>query len=108
MRSGYQKTVVPHVGQKWKVTSNPLSDARVNVFDAPLPDKFSCSKNAAIPNALPVRFWHSRQWHSETLRGLPTQLAVRPPQAHVASRRIMMTMYQMQSALKGRHSSVKI
>lgn len=56
MRSGYQKTVVPHVGQKWKVTSKPLSDALAYVLDFPSIDTFSYAKNAAIPKALPVRF----------------------------------------------------
>jgi hypothetical protein len=30
-------------------------------------------KKAAIPKALPVRRWHSRQWQSETFAGSPSQ-----------------------------------
>jgi hypothetical protein len=34
---------------------------------------------------LPVRFWHSRQWHKEIFIGSPLQATLSCPQAQVAS-----------------------
>ena len=36
MRSGFQNTVDPDSGQKWKVASFPTPELRVKVFDLPL------------------------------------------------------------------------
>ena len=55
LRDGYQKTVEPHVPQKWKVTGKPLSESRWYVWDEPLISVAAPSKKAAIPNGLPVR-----------------------------------------------------
>jgi len=50
------------------------------------------SKNAANPNALPVRFWHCKQWHKEMEEGSPTHLTESWPQAQVASRVFMLSL----------------
>lgn len=54
-RDGYQKTVEPHVPQKWNVTGKPLSEARWKVWEDPVISVAAASKNAAIPNGPPVR-----------------------------------------------------
>ena len=40
------------------------------------------AKNTATPKTEPVRRWHSRQWHTDTLVGSPTQSICTCPQAH--------------------------
>jgi hypothetical protein len=69
MRSGCQNTVDPHAEQKWKITSFPVSELRVKVFEAPLTTVTALRSNeAAMLNKLPVRRRQSRQWHIETRR----------------------------------------
>jgi len=42
---------------------------------------------------LPVRLWHSRQWHRETLTGSPSQLRRSWPQAQLAARIFIKATY---------------
>jgi hypothetical protein len=35
LRAGSQYRLVPHSGQKWNVTGNPVSEGRVKLLDAP-------------------------------------------------------------------------
>jgi hypothetical protein len=52
MRSGCQNTVDPHAEQKWKITSFPVSELRVKVFEAPLTTVTALrSKEAAMLNS---------------------------------------------------------
>jgi hypothetical protein len=44
----------------------------------------AASKKAAMPNVLPVRRWHSRQWQSETFAGSPSQRIRNWPQEQLA------------------------
>jgi hypothetical protein len=67
MRSCSQDTVDPHSEQKWKITSFPVNELRVKVFEAPSTTVTALrSKQAAMLNKLPVRRWQSRQSHIET------------------------------------------
>jgi hypothetical protein len=76
MRSGCQNTVDPHSEQKWKITSFPVSELRVKVFEAPSTTVTALrSKQAPMLNKLPVRRRQSRQWHIETRVGSPWQLS---------------------------------
>jgi hypothetical protein len=43
------------------------------VLDNPKISVDATLKKAAMPNVLPVRRWHSRQWQSETFAGSPSQ-----------------------------------
>ncbi len=54
-RDGYQKTVEPHVPQKWNVIGNPLSEPRWYDREVPTTSVELASKKAAIPKGLPVR-----------------------------------------------------
>src|SRR5262249_15011298 len=54
-RSGSHHIVDPHTPQKWKVTSKPLSDPRLNWIDDPFAIvTSSLAKKAAIPKTEPV------------------------------------------------------
>src|SRR6516162_7609335 len=79
MRSGFQNTVDPHSGQKWKVASFPTTELRVKVFDLPL----------ITSTALPVRRWQSTQWRIETRLGSPAQRICGRPQAQLATRSLI-------------------
>src|SRR5215469_10089262 len=69
-RSGSHHIVDPHTLQKWKVTSKPLSDPRLNWVDDPSAIvTCSLAKKAAMLKTEPVRRWQSRQWQSEILAG---------------------------------------
>jgi len=61
----------PQVGQKWKVSTLPLSARRIHVVA--LPAKVTCSRRnrAWLLMTAPVRRWHSRQWHMEMRNGSP-------------------------------------
>jgi hypothetical protein len=54
-RDGYQKTVEPHVPQKWNVIGNPLSVPRWYDREVPMTSVELASKKAATPKGLPVR-----------------------------------------------------
>ena len=59
--AGSQNTVDPHCGQKWNMTMDPLSPARLKLRCSPLVSTAAREKKAATPNALPVRRWHALQ-----------------------------------------------
>jgi hypothetical protein len=54
------------------------------VLDDPEISVEAALKKAAIPKALPVRRWHSRQWQSETFVGSPLQRIRSWPQEQLA------------------------
>jgi hypothetical protein len=66
------------------MTAKPLSDWRSNTLEEPSTVVAAVLKNAAIPKALPVRRWHSRQWQSETFAGSPSQRIRNCPQEQLA------------------------
>src|SRR5258708_38821131 len=67
----------------------PLSATRTYALARPSIATWSRGQRACAPNVLPVRFWHSRQWHIETRTGSPSQFARSCPQEQVATRRVM-------------------
>src|SRR5512138_115716 len=67
-RSFSQKTVEPHLGQKWKASPVPLSAWRRKVLASPsVATICSRPKKAADPKTAPVRRWQARQLHDETM-----------------------------------------
>jgi hypothetical protein len=54
------------------------------VLDIPAISVEAMSKKAAMPNVLPVRRWHSRQWQSDTFFGSPSQRICNWPQEQLA------------------------
>jgi hypothetical protein len=86
-RSFSQKTVEPHLGQKWKASQVPLSAWRRKVLRSPSVAAIcSRGKKALAPNTEPVRRWQARQWHDETMLGAPVMRMRNWPQAQAASR----------------------
>src|SRR5262249_27539875 len=83
-------TVAPHVGQKWKVAFPPLSPVRTYVVDGPDTRVRSRGNRACTANALPVRCWHAKQWHTEIRTGSPSVSTESAPQLQ-AARRFMVT-----------------
>ncbi|GGE63911.1 hypothetical protein GCM10011317_21620 [Niveispirillum cyanobacteriorum] len=49
----------------------PLSPWRAHVLVLPVMLTPSRENLAWVANTLPVRFWHSRQWHMDTRPGSP-------------------------------------
>ena len=87
MRSGFQNTVDPHSGQKWKVESFPTTELRVKSFRPASYNFYRATlEKAAMPSALPVRRWQSTQWRIETRLGSPAQRICGRPQAQLATR----------------------
>lgn len=84
-----QQTVEPHTGQKLKVADAPLSPRRVHCVARPSIVTPSRGKRACVPNTLPVRFWHSRQWHMEMRTGSPSHVRRSCPQLHDATRLVI-------------------
>src|SRR5919198_4058631 len=84
-----QKTVAPQSGQKRNVRSSPSSDVRTYSVERPATRTRSAGNRAWIPNALPVRRWHARQWHMEIRIGSPSAVRVSCPQLQEASRRLL-------------------
>lgn len=82
--SGYQKTVLPQAGQKWKAICLPLSPIRSKVCDGPEISAALRSKKTATPKAEPVRFLHASQWQSDIRRGWASRRTRRAPQAQEA------------------------
>jgi hypothetical protein len=59
----------PHSGQKCRTTGLPLPPGAVNVFMLPVTVTVSFGTTIKAPNALPVNFWQSRQWHTTDIIG---------------------------------------
>src|SRR5262249_1884185 len=54
----------PHSGQKWRRIGLPLSASLLNVLTIPRIWRAVLGRPTMMPNALPVNFWQSRQWHT--------------------------------------------
>src|SRR3546814_5083768 len=70
----------PQSGQKWKDTSRPLADGRLNALAPAGSSTQSREKKAATLKSDPVRLWQSKQWQSDTLAGSPVQVRTSLPQ----------------------------
>jgi hypothetical protein len=64
----------------------PLSATRCHVFASPVTVTWFSGQRACAAKALPLRFWQSRQWQTETRTGSPVALALSWPQRQVAVR----------------------
>jgi hypothetical protein len=63
----------------------------MNSMEVPRVDTIcSRSNHAWLLKTLPVRRWHSRQWHIETRTGSPSHVMSNCPQLH-AARRVVIT-----------------
>ena len=63
-------------GQKWKVVRQPSSPVQTYAVEVPLTRTESLEKRDWAAKALPVRRWQSRQWQTETRRGVAETVAV--------------------------------
>ena len=86
MRSGFQNTVDPHSGQKWKVASFPTPELRVKVFDLPLITSTALPSKRRRCLARCQFRWQSTQWRIEARLGSPAQRICGRPQAQMATR----------------------
>jgi hypothetical protein len=68
------------------VTLLPLSAVRTHCLDRPSIFTWSAGQRACAEKALPVRFWHARQWQTDTRTGSPVTLTLSCPQRQEAVR----------------------
>ena len=59
----------PHSGQKCRSIGFPLPPGLVKVFVVPSNINVSLGTYTRAPNAQPVNFWQSRQWHTPDVTG---------------------------------------
>src|SRR5687768_10070079 len=81
-----QNTEDPQFGQKWKLSTAPLSAVRAKTRRSPSRETtWPRAKKEVEPNTAPVRRWQAMQWQEETSFGAPFRRMRSCPQEQAAS-----------------------
>lgn len=78
--SAVDTALEPHLGQKPRLTSRPLSPRFVKNWYSPVIVKLSLGTAKADANVLPVARWQSRQWQLKLKTGSDLKLYRKGPQ----------------------------